>query len=918
MTAFARVDYSPQPPPAVKRPSRWSLSNWSVRWKVFAIILLPMVLAVTFGGLRINLGVHQVLDSRRAAHRAELVPTIVGYMSALENAMVTATEGGDAQGALAQFDARRADLGRQVAATDVVPDVRLATTTLLDYGQDLINKVMSNAIDLRARVLTYAPLLLTAETAITGSVRDDDAGVQLQGEALSRAVGARGQMAMQQMLVDRGGDLPEPELRSSMNTLAGTEPSTVSGMSELLGGASNEAQTLRSEMVKRLSLLSDPAVSLVGNPELSASQQATRRIANDLIDQTTRSIPATVQRQAHTYCVAATRDIAVVASALVVALLVVLLVARSLVRPLRRLRDSALQVAHHDLARELDQVRAGGDPTPVAPIPVHTSEEVGQVAHAVDELHEQAVLLAGEQARLQLQVSDMFETLSRRSRSLVDQQLLLIDRLERDEQDPQRLDNLFRLDHLAARMRRNGANLLVLADAKPPREHADPETVSAIVNAAASEVEDYTRIAIAAVPDGEVVGPVADDVVHLLAELLDNGLRYSPPTSQVRVWAAHSTDGGLIIEVSDDGLGMTEPDQRVANSRLSSGGEVDPYTARHMGLFVVGRLASQHGLVVRLRSTVAGEPNSGTTAGVYVPPQLLVGAGTSDRLAGRQYQPTDQAGVGVDVGATTGPAARARDEEDRWVDDRPNSMVAGLLPRRDPGASGVADVPAGLTPRPPGADPMVPSGDRWRDEDEWPAEPMAAPGAQAAPWTRPSPVNGVAAGPPVTNGVPAPPPVTNGVPAPPPPVPEPEPSPTAGAEDAIYQKMLSEWLVDPHELADSADLNWDSVWDHGWSAASAVADVPVAQHTDEGLPIRDPGARLVPGAADAGTDRPRNGVHRNGGAHRHRDEPGHVASSAPSGPARDPDAVRASIGSHFGGVHAGRSHAQQGRGTDDA
>ena len=321
--------------------------------------------------------------------------------------------------------------------------------------------------------------------------------------------------------------------------------------------------------------------------------------------------------------------------------------ARSLVRPLRRLRDSALRVAHDDLAREIEQVRSGGDPGPIDPIPVHTSEEVGQVAHAVDELHEQAVLLAGEQSRLQLQVGDMFETLSRRSRSLVDQQLSLIDRLERNEEDPERLESLFRLDHLAARMRRNGANLLVLAGAKVPREQAEPVPVSAVINAAASEVEDYTRVVTATVPDSEIAGSVAGDLVHLLAELLDNALRYSPPISQVRVSAVHTGKGGLVIEVSDIGLGMTDSDLRVANTRLQSGGEVNPYTARHMGLFVVGRLASQHSLVVRLRSTIAGEPNSGTTAGVYVPTELLSGADAPDQFGEPEYASPADAHAGI-------------------------------------------------------------------------------------------------------------------------------------------------------------------------------------------------------------------------------------------------------------------------------
>lgn len=155
----------------------------------------------------------------------------------------------------------------------------------------------------------------------------------------------------------------------------------------------------------------------------------------------------------------------------------------------------------------------------------------------------------------------------------------------------------------------------------------------------------------------------------------------------------------------------------------------------------------------------------------------------------------------------------------------------------------------------------------------------------------------------------------------------PEPSSTAGSDDAIYQRMLSEWLVDPAELANSSDLNWESVWDSGWSAAEAAAEAPVEQHTEDGLPVREPGARLVPGAAEpAGSGGEQR---RNGGAHRSTDGDDEVASAAEFGsagpgassaggaqPRRDPDAVRASISSHFGGVHAGRSHARETRGTD--
>ncbi|HEX2286972.1 MAG TPA: ATP-binding protein, partial [Mycobacterium sp.] len=601
-----------------------------------------------------------------------------------------------------------------------------------------------------------------------------------------------------------------------------------------------------------------------------------------------------------------------------------------------------------DLTRELERVRAGAEPGPVDPIPVHTSEEVGQVAHAVDELHEQAVYLAGEQSRLQLQVSDMFETLSRRSRSLVDQQLSLIDRLERNEEDPERLESLFRLDHLAARMRRNGANLLVLAGAKVPREQAEPVPVSAVINAAASEVEDYTRVVTATVPDSEIVGSVAGDLVHLLAELLDNALRYSPPISQVRVSAVHTGNGGLVIEVSDIGLGMTESDLRVANTRLQSGGEVNPYTARHMGLFVVGRLAAQHGLVVRLRSTIAGEPNSGTTAGVYVPAELLSRAEPTDQFGAPEYGRPADAHAGIvtalaldeDHGDYYGADEHDRSTGREHLNGHAEVPVS-LLPQRDPGASGISDLPASL------ATPAAEQPD-WT-QDQWPADAMPTHTrepeyfepepeypepdvARAAPTDTSGffAARAHAAG----NGVPIPPPAaepqehktqTPEPPAPPSRHAAREPSSAAGADDAIYQKMLSEWLVDPTELANSEDLNWESVWDRGWSAAAAAEDAPVLHHTDEGLPVREPGARLVPGAMDsAGADGPVDRRHRaNGGAHRSPDSDDEVASAAEfdSGglgiPQRDPDAVRASISSHFGGVHAGRSHVRETRGTDN-
>ena len=155
-------------------------------------------------------------------------------------------------------------------------------------------------------------------------------------------------------------------------------------------------------------------------------------------------------------------------------------------------------------------------------------------------------------------------------------------------------------------MRRNGANLLVLAGAQSAREHNETVPLASLINAAASEVEEYQRVEVGAVPDCSIVGSAATDAVHLLAELIDNALRYSPPAEPVQVRAVYTTSGGVLVEVDDSGLGMTDSDLRIANMRLTAGGEVSPDSARHMGLFVAGRLARQHDMTVRLLGSANG------------------------------------------------------------------------------------------------------------------------------------------------------------------------------------------------------------------------------------------------------------------------------------------------------------------------
>jgi signal transduction histidine kinase len=875
--------------PKKKRPPAWALSNWPVGSKVLAIVLVPLALATVFGGLRVEGAMASASGLRLAAARADVIPAITKYMSSLDVALLASSTGRDIEGAKKNYEARKYELQTRLADTDVIPDVRSGVNTLLNGGQALLDKVLANSISLRDRVTTYAPILLTAEDVINESARVDSEQIRAQAQGLSRAVGARGQMTMQEILVTRGTDLPEPELRTSMITLAGTEPSTLFGMSEVLGASSPEAKMLQQQMVTRMAIMSDPASALVDNSELLRSIQITDGIAEQVIKDATASVTKSVQDQAADRRDAAMRDTGLMLAALVIALGIVLLVARALVGPLRVLRDGALKVAHTDLEDEIARIRAGAEPIP-RPLAVYTTEEIGQVAHAVEELHTQALLLAGDEARLRLLVNDMFETMSRRNRSLVDQQLSLIDRLERNEEDPERLDSLFRLDHLAARLRRNSANLLVLAGAQLSRDQREPVPLSTVISAAVSEVEDYRRVETAGVPDCTVIGAATGGIIHLLAELIDNALRYSSPTTSVWVSAARAGDGGVLLWVSDSGLGMNDGDRRIANMRLQSGGEVTPDNARHMGLFVVGRLAARHGLRVGLRGPTTDEESTGTTAEIHLPPSVLVEAlarvPPPNAIPDRPVDSLD----GVPAGhAAAQPAASVETSQRNGGSGTPVT----LLPRRTPGSSGITDVPAQPAEQQQGrkrrelATPWWENGAQPQPPEPQRPEPQQAPAAAQAPSDT-SAFFAARAG--------------------------------AADDDVIYQGMLAEWLSDPHDLVQSSDLDWQSVWDRGWSLAAEAEDKPVESRTDHGLPVRSPGAQLVPGAGVARgfaeQDGPDQGDQDSGpasdGAFHPDRQPQHAAV------VRDPEAVRASIGGHFGGVHSGRSHAREtGRGDQE-
>ena len=315
---------------------------------------------------------------------------------------------------------------------------------------------------------------------------------------------------------------------------------------------------------------------------------------------------------------------------LIVAIALAVALARSLNTSLRRLREGALAVANRDLPdavarlRDVRNLGDGGADDIVRevrdPIQLNSRDEIGQVAQAFNVVHREAVRVAAEQAALRTSVSAMFLNLARRSQSLVDRMIGELDTIERGEEDPKRLARLFELDHLATRMRRNDENLLVLAGADSSAPRREDALVVDALRAAQSEVELYNRIEFGTVDTDIAITAVAvNDVVRLVAELLDNATRFSPPNTVVVADGRRIRDY-VVIQVEDRGLGMSEEQMESLNRRLAEPPDVDVAAFRLMGLAVVSRLASRYGIRVELRANIEG----GTVAQVILPNNICV------------------------------------------------------------------------------------------------------------------------------------------------------------------------------------------------------------------------------------------------------------------------------------------------------
>ncbi|MEV5726111.1 nitrate- and nitrite sensing domain-containing protein [Streptomyces pharetrae] len=327
-------------------------------------------------------------------------------------------------------------------------------------------------------------------------------------------------------------------------------------------------------------------------------------------------------------------------AAVAASLVISVRIGRSLVVELVSLRNGALEIARRKLPDAMRRLRAGQeiDIRAEAPPGPPAEDEAGQVAEALGTVHRAALRAAVERAELASGISGVFVNLARRSQVLVHRQLSLLDSMERRSEDPDELGDLFRLDHLTTRMRRHAESLIILSGAAPGRAWRIPVSLTDVIRAAVSEVEDYARVEVRQLPEAFVIGAAVTDLTHLLAEVIENAAQFSPPHTRVRV-TGEPVGNGYAVEVEDRGLGMSPKTLAEANRRIAQSEALDLFDSDRLGLFVVSRLAARHDIKVHLRTS----PYGGTTAVVLLPKALLHG-GAAERSPGERAtgQPAEE------------------------------------------------------------------------------------------------------------------------------------------------------------------------------------------------------------------------------------------------------------------------------------
>ncbi|MFJ6659367.1 nitrate- and nitrite sensing domain-containing protein [Streptomyces sp. NPDC091377] len=727
---------APGPQPTAGGGGRLSPRNWRVPTRLNAILLIPVLVGLVMGGFQVNSSIDTWQEAEDAHKVALLVRAADEYGQALLNERdLSAEDLLTGQGETDTVKKLRADTDTAKKQFDVAAR-NLPDTARLDRRLELFRTNETKLPSLRERAYTRAMDPVATEEGYvavqhslmefanelglgTGNVTSYGRTVYAMSLAkaaasLERAIGVH--------LLVRPADKASVAAQQRIS-LASYRYLEGIAVNEFVSAADNaDVERLNAVMAEKRQEVGDRGDAVDAGSSTQGGAYTAMPLADTMVQGIAAGLPADELEQrgvtarawldvatakfegydevetelvdkavdeAASVADTAKRNALVTGAAVVVALLAAFvlagMVARQMSRAMRQLRNAAFGIAEQRLPTLVDQLSRtdpGRVDTRVAPIPITTKDEIGEVARAFDQVHREAVRLASEQALLRGNINAIFTNLSRRNQSLIEGQLTLITDLENNEADPDQLENLFRLDHLATRMRRNGENLLVLAGEEPGRRWDQPVPLVDVLRAASSEVEQYERIELQGVPEAEIHGRAVTDLVHLLAELLENATTFSSPQTKVRVTATRLPDGRVMIEIHDKGIGLTAEDFADINHKLANPPTVDAAISQRMGLFVVGRLSDRHGIRVQLRPS--GE-QAGTTSLVMLPDAITHGGGGEGRLERDEFtvsqiMPQQTPPGGEDFGR---PQQRQLTAADLGFDD---SRYAGEVPGdpRDP------------------------------------------------------------------------------------------------------------------------------------------------------------------------------------------------------------------------------------------
>ncbi|NVI90689.1 nitrate- and nitrite sensing domain-containing protein [Actinomadura sp. BRA 177] len=622
-----------------------------IRLRITALLLVPLVSLIALWAFAANITLGDAFDKYDFSTTYEKMGLpglyLVNQLQAERSLSVVALATHDAGAAkkLAGQRARVSAVEKSFRSTALSPDAqdaaqpetkqRLAEAIkALDRLPQLRGKVDSGQAAPLDVINSYSTMLDQVIRVFDGLVSVNDVAILTQGRALIGIGNARAYMLREDSLVTaamaRNGRLTPDEHTAFVQWAAEGRRVFEAGLSDLNDQIRGPLQQLAaSDQFKRYRAAEAAIVNARGDrlPAEAADWQATTQLLSQAWGQKVQQASLALNELAKPIGERIVMRLVLAGGfgllAVIASIVLSLLAARSLSRELRGLQRAALNLAEDRLPNVVARLRRGEEvdvDAEAPPLVIGKSREVARVGDAFTQVQHTAIETAVRESYLRQGISRVFLNVAWRSQSLLHRQLRMLDEMERGASDPKALEDLFRLDHLTTRMRRHAEGLVILSGTSPGRGWSRPVHVEDVLRAAVAEVEDYTRVEVVVVTgQAALIGEAVADIIHLLAELIENATVFSPAPTEVLVRGEMGANG-FAVDVIDRGIGLDQSELDALNLRLSRPPEFDLAVTDRLGLFVVARLAGRHGIRVALQPSLYG----GVSAVVLIPRELIV------------------------------------------------------------------------------------------------------------------------------------------------------------------------------------------------------------------------------------------------------------------------------------------------------